>query len=289
MNTEQMYQQYQDEGYVLIPGALSAGDVHELQATTDRIAAQARGLTEENAMFDFEAGHTPDAPMVQRLKKPHRLDPLYFALAKHPAIFGLVQRICGENVRLNHSKINMKAARAGSPLEWHQDWAFAPHTNMSTCVASVMIDDVSLDNGAMQVLPGSHKGPLHEHHDPELGFIGAVDIAGQKVDLSNAASLVGPAGTVSIHHPMTMHGSGSNRSGRQRRILFLEYAASDAYPLFYTVDWEEYNGRLLSGPPTSAVRTEPNVIKLPYPSRAGSSIYKAQALARERHFDKKVA
>jgi ectoine hydroxylase-related dioxygenase (phytanoyl-CoA dioxygenase family) len=286
MNTEQMYQQYQEEGYVLIPGALSADEVRELQATTDRIAALAHGLTEENAMFDFEAAHTADAPMVQRLKKPHRIDPLYFALAKHPAIFGLVQRICGENVRLSHSKINMKAARAGSPLEWHQDWAFAPHTNMSTCVASVMMDDTSLDNGAMQVLPGSHKGPLLEHHDPEYGFVGAVDIVGQKVDLSNAASLVGPAGTVSIHHPMTMHGSGSNRSGRQRRILFLEYAASDAYPLFYTVDWAEYNSRLLTGPATSAVRTEPSVIKLPFPSRAGSSIYKAQALARERQFDK---
>ena len=286
MNLEQMHQQYLNEGYVLIPGALSADDVSELQATTDRIAAQARGQSEEGALFDFEAANTPETPMVQRIKKPHRIDPLYFALARHPGIFALVQRICGEHVRLSHSKINMKAARAGSPLEWHQDWAFAPHTNMSTCVASVMIDEVSLENGAMQVLPGSHKGPLFEHHDPQLGFVGAVNVAQQGVDLSGAASLVGAAGTVSIHHPMTMHGSGANRSGRQRRILFLEYAASDAYPLFYDVDWEEYNSRLLSGPATSEVRTEPHFIKLPFPSRAGSSIYKAQAHARSRYFDK---
>lgn len=273
MNIETMYAQYQAQGYVLIPDALSPAEVRELQATTNRIAAQAAGLTEENSLFDFEAAHTPEVPMVQRLKKPHRVDPLYFALAKHPAIFTLVQRICGENMRLSHSKINMKAAREGSPLEWHQDWAFAPHTNMSTCVASVMIDDVSLENGAMQVLPGSHKGPLFDHHDPELGFVGAVDIAAQKVDIGGAASLVGAAGTVSIHHPMTMHGSGANRSGRQRRILFLEYAASDAFPLFYDVDWDEYNARLLTGPATSEVRTEPHYIKLPFPSRAGSSIY----------------
>lgn len=289
MKIETMYQQYQDQGYVLIPDALSPAEVRELQATTDRIAAQAAGLTEENSLFDFEAAHTPEVPMVQRLKKPHRVDPLYFALAKHPAIFTLVQRICGENMRLSHSKINMKAAREGSPLEWHQDWAFAPHTNMSTCVASVMIDDVSLENGAMQVLPGSHKGPLFDHHDPELGFVGAVDIAAQKVDIGGAASLVGAAGTVSIHHPMTMHGSGANRSGRQRRILFLEYAASDAFPLFYDVDWDEYNARLLTGPATSEVRTEPHYIKLPFPSRAGSSIYKAQAHARARYFDKAAA
>jgi len=286
MNLEQLHRQYQDDGYVLIPGALSAADLRELQATTDRIAAQAAGLSEENAVFDFEAAHTPDAPLVQRIKKPHRVDPLYFALAKNPAIFALVQRICGDNVRLSHSKINMKAARAGSPLEWHQDWAFAPHTNMSTCVASVMLDDTSLENGAMQVLPGSHRSPLYEHHDAQLGFVGAVDLAREGLDTTAAAPLVGAAGTVSIHHPMTMHGSGANHSGRQRRILFLEYAASDAFPLFYDVDWEEYNSRLLSGPATSEVRTEPNFIKLPFPSRAGSSIYKAQAHLRSRYFDK---
>ena len=287
MNVEEMYRHYQDEGYVLIPAALSADDVRELQTTTDRIAAQAQGQSEEGPMFDFEAAHTPEAPLVQRIKKPHRIDPLYFALAKNAAIFGLVQRICGENVRLNHSKINMKAARAGSPLEWHQDWAFAPHTNMSTCVASVMIDEVTVENGAMQVLPGSHKGPLFEHHDPQSGFVGAVDVAGSEgLDMSRVTSLVGAAGTVSVHHPMMMHGSGANRSGQPRRILFLEYAASDAYPLFYDVEWEEYNSRLLSGPPTSEVRTESNYIKLPFPSRAGSSIYKAQAHARSRYFEK---
>jgi phytanoyl-CoA hydroxylase len=289
IDIEALYTRYQKDGYVLIPEALSRSELQQLQATTDRIAGQARGLVDENNMFDFENGHSADTPLVQRIKKPHRLDPLYMALARTPAIFGLVQRICGENVRLNHSKINMKAARAGSPLEWHQDWAFAPHTNMDTCVASVMIDDVSTANGAMQVLPGSQAGPLYDHHDPAQGFIGAVDVVAQKVDVSQATPLVGSAGTVSIHHPMTMHGSSANRSGSQRRILFLEYAASDAFPLFYDVDWEEYDARLLSGPPTSEVRCSPNYIKLPFPSRSGSSIYKAQAHARARYFDNATA
>jgi ectoine hydroxylase-related dioxygenase (phytanoyl-CoA dioxygenase family) len=284
MNLDTLHAQYLDTGYVLLPGALPPADVQALRDLTDRITAQAHGLVEENAMFDFEAGHTPEAPLVQRIKKPHRIDAHYFELARHPAIFGLVQKICGEHMRLSHSKINMKAAGAGSPLEWHQDWAFAPHSNMSTVVASVMIDDVSADNGPMQVLPGSHRGRLYEHHDPELGFVGAVDLQAEGVDLAGAVSLTGTAGTVALHHPMLMHGSSANHSGRSRRILFLEYAAADAYPLFYTVDWDEYNSRLLNGAPTSQVRTEPSVIKLPFPSRAGSSIYKAQAHARARHF-----
>jgi len=284
MTLDHLHEQYLDRGFVVLPEALTGAELQALRDLTDRITTQACGLTEDNAVFDFEPGHTPEAPLVQRIKKPHRVDPMYFELARHPAIFGLVQRICGPQVRLSHSKINMKAAGAGSPLEWHQDWAFAPHSNMSTVVASVMIDDVTPDNGPMQVLPGSHRGPLYEHHDPELGFVGAVDLHAEGVDIAPAVSLTGRAGTVALHHPMTMHGSSANRSGRSRRILFLEYAAADAFPLFYAVDWDEYNSRLLNGAPISHVRTEPNVIKLPFPSRAGSSIYKAQAHARVRHF-----
>jgi len=178
----------------------------------------------------------------------------------------------------------MKAARLGSPLEWHQDWAFAPHTNMTTCVVSVLIDDADVENGAMQVLPGSHLGPLFEHHDEDGFFVGAIPPDTPGLDLSAAAPIVGKAGTISFHHPLTIHGSGANRSGRPRRILFLEYAASDAFPLFYAVDWNEYNSRIVSGAPTSEVRVEANYIKLPFPSRAGSSIYKLQAGARSKFF-----
>jgi ectoine hydroxylase-related dioxygenase (phytanoyl-CoA dioxygenase family) len=205
-------------------------------------------------------------------------------LARHPTILQVVERLIGPSIRLNHSKINMKSAEGGAALEWHQDWAFAPHTNMSTCVASVMIDDADADNGAMQVLAGSHRGPLIEHHDEDGYFVGVIAPDAPEMDLSTAKMLSGPAGTVAFHHPLTIHGSGINRSGRQRRILFLEYAASDAFPLFYPVDWSDYDSRIVKGAPTSLVRVEPNPIKLPFPSRAGSSIYKVQVTAKKRFF-----
>jgi ectoine hydroxylase-related dioxygenase (phytanoyl-CoA dioxygenase family) len=269
--------QYERDGYLIVPGLLGAEETAALRATTDRIAARAVGMTEDSAEFDFESGHTPQAPLIQRIKKPHRVDPYYFRLAQHERILAFIQRIVGADVRLNHSKMNMKAARVGSPLEWHQDWAFAPHTNLSTCVASVLLDDASLENGAMQVIPGSHKGPLLEHHDPQLGFIGAIDAVRDGIDLNTAAAFAGPAGTVAFHHPLAIHGSGANRSGAPRRILFLEYAASDAWPMFYPVEWDEYNSRIVAGKVTSQVRAEPHPIKLPFPTMAGSSIYRTQA------------
>ena len=288
MNIDAIVDHYGQHGYALVPGLLNDGEVATLRAVTDRIEGEAFGVGDETSVFDFEDGHTPDAPRIQRIKKPHRVDPFYKTLARHPAILAVLRRIIGENIRLSHSKINMKAARLGSPLEWHQDWAFAPHTNMATCVASVMIDDADVENGAMQVLAGSHKGLLHEHHDEDGYFIGAIAPDSAKMDLSTATPLVGKAGTVSFHHPMTIHGSGANRSGRPRRILFLEYAAADAFPLFYAVDWEEYNSRIVSGETTSEVRVEPNHVRLPFPSRVGSSIYKLQAGAKAKFFQPAV-
>jgi phytanoyl-CoA hydroxylase len=285
MNTDDIVDHYNRHGYVTIPGLLSADDLARLRGGTDRISALAVGQTEDNGMFDFERGHTPENPKIQRIKKPHRIDPLYVDMAAHAGILAVVSKLIGNGIRLSHSKINMKAAALGAPLEWHQDWAFAPHTNMSTCVASVLIDDSDLSNGATQVVPGSHKGKLFNHHDEENFFVGAIPADDPELDLSGAVPLAGPAGTVAFHHPMIIHGSSANRSGRPRRVLFLEYSAIDAFPLFYDVDWSEYNSRIVAGGATSEVRFESNYVKLPFPSRVGFSIYKAQVDARSKFFE----
>jgi ectoine hydroxylase-related dioxygenase (phytanoyl-CoA dioxygenase family) len=284
MNLESVIAGFEEDGYALIPDLLSAEQLARLRAVTDDIAASANPSEGDTAVIDFEDPAPGRGRPIQRIKKPHRVDPFYMELASHPSILAIVERLIGPSIRLNHSKINMKSADGGAALEWHQDWAFAPHTNMSTCVASVMIDDADENNGAMQVLAGSHRGPLIEHHDEDGYFVGVIAPDAPEMDLGRVKMLSGPAGTVAFHHPLTIHGSGINRSGRQRRILFLEYAASDAFPLFYSVDWSEYDSRIVKGAPTSFVRVEPNPIKLPFPSRAGSSIYKVQVTAKKRYF-----
>jgi ectoine hydroxylase-related dioxygenase (phytanoyl-CoA dioxygenase family) len=284
IDIDEIIARYDRDGYAMARNILSSDEIGMLRTVTDRISETAFGATGETSVFDFEDGHTPQEPRIQRIKKPHRVDPFYMALARHPEILSVIRRVVGDDIRLNHSKINMKAARLGSPLEWHQDWAFAPHTNMATCVASLMIDDTDVENGAMQVLPESHRGGLLEHHDEDGYFVGAIAPDSPDMDLASAAPLTGNAGTISFHHPLTIHGSGANRSGRQRRILFLEYAATDAFPMFYPVDWPEYESRIVAGSGGPAVRLEPNVIKLPFPSRSGSSIYKLQASVKSKFF-----
>ncbi len=277
--------EYETDGATLIDGLIPAADLQRLVEATDRLMATAAETDESNGVLELDTGHTRAAPRIRRIKTPHKADPVFEGFIRDPGPMSLVTKILGPDVRLSHSKINTKAGDNGSPIEWHQDWAFAPHTYMGLCIVAVMLDDCTAENGPLMVMPGSHRGKLLEHHDADGYFVGAIDIPGNGIDLTKARPLTGKAGSITLHHPMTIHGSAPNRSGKMRRMMFLEYAAADAFPLFYGVDWSEYMSRMVAGTGTSMVRTEPVTIKQPFPTRAPGSIFESQSQLRNRYFD----
>ena len=124
----------------------------------------------------------------------------------------------------------MKSAGYGSPVEWHQDWAFYPHTNDDVLATGIYLDDCDMDNGPLMVMPGTHHGPTYDHH-ADGRFCGAMNPADCDLDFAKAVPLMGPAGSMTIHHVRLVHGSALNRSNRQRRLLLHEYTAADAWPL----------------------------------------------------------
>jgi ectoine hydroxylase-related dioxygenase (phytanoyl-CoA dioxygenase family) len=115
------------------------------------------------------------------------------------------------------------SAGYGAPIEWHQDLAFYPHTNEDLAAVGIMIDDADMENGPMMVVPGSHKGPIHDHHGPDGWFCGAMDPENCDSNLSRAVPCLGTAGSITIHHVRTVHGSATNFSGRPRRFLLYQY------------------------------------------------------------------
>ena len=70
-------------------------------------------------------------------------------------------------------KLNMKSAEFGSPVEWHQDWAFYPHTNDDLLAVGIAIDAMTSENGCLLAIPGSHRGRVYNHHQ-DGHFAGAV-------------------------------------------------------------------------------------------------------------------
>lgn len=274
---------FDTDGFAVCLGALGGDLLAALREHADRLTDPQRLAHDARAFVDFEPDLLDGRAVVQRVRRPHDADPFFFELARSEALLSLVRPLLGDHVRLHHSKINVKAPRVGSPLEWHQDWAFIPHTNDALAIVSIMIDDCKAHSGPLQLLPRSHRGPLHPHHH-DGSFVGAIDPA--QLELSHAQAVTGPAGTVVVHHPMTVHGSGFNLGDRPRRLLFFEYAAADAWPLFYGVEWNDFTRRMVCGEPTVEVRMAPLNVRMPYPSgsEVQGRIYDQQRRFARRHF-----
>ena len=115
-------------------------------------------------------------------------------------------------------------------LQWHQDWAFYPHTNDNVLALGLMLNDVDVDNGPLMVIPESHKGPVLSHNNNGV-FCGAINPDDKNFDISKAITLTGKARSMTIHHARTLHGSAPNNSDRDRLMLFYECNAADAWPL----------------------------------------------------------
>ena len=276
---------YRRDGFIVVPGVLSAREVADLQRVTAEFVEASRAATEHTDIFDLEPGHSAAQPRLRRIKAPHLHHPVYAGMVRHPGIVAVLQRLWGPNVRFDQSKLNLKAAGFGSPIEWHQDWAFYPHTNDDLAAVGIMIDDFTPDNGSMLVIPGSHTGPIYDHH-AQGHFSGGIDPSTSGIDFSRSVMCIGKAGSITVHHARLLHGSSANVSGKQRRFLLHQYRAADAWPLVYPpIDWNAWTSLLVSGKETLEPRMAAVPVRLPYPAPLHKgSIYEIQRAADTRFF-----
>ncbi|TDN07583.1 phytanoyl-CoA dioxygenase, partial [Lactobacillus crispatus] len=96
---------------------------------------------------------------------------------------------------------------------------------------------------------------------------------------------MGKAGSMSFHHVRALHGSATNTSNRPRNLLLYEVAASDAWPLMGVKDFDEFNSRLLAGPPVVAPRLTDVPVRMPLPpAKRQGSIYETQSASKKSYF-----
>ena len=280
---------YRDQGYLIIPNVLEKDEVAALRAEVARIAGRARELDKSNEVLDLEDTHTRADPRVRRIKAPHKHSPFVLDLIRKPRVLEALTSLLGPDVRLQNTKLNLKSAGYGAAVEWHQDWAFYPYTNDDVLAVGVMLDDFTEDNGPLMIVPGSHKGPILNHHS-DGRFCGGFEPAEVGCDVSGAIKVLAPAGSISIHHVRAIHGSDLNRSGRPRGLLLYEICAADAWPLAGThtpfSNLDKFNSRMICGEPTLQPRLEKVPVRIPLPKPLDpTSIYNAQKGLGRRFFD----
>jgi len=276
---------YKEQGYLLVENVLTSAELELLHRDLGEVVAKSAAVTANTDIYDLEDSHTPAQPRVRRVKHPHTVMPSVNKLMRHPSMVDILRKLIGPGVRFQTSKLNMKSAGYGAAVEWHQDWAFYPHTNDDLLAVGVMLDDVDASNGPMQVVPGSHRGPIYDHHAGGY-FCGAINPTVVDIDFDTAVPLLGPAGSMTFHHVRTVHGSAVNRSNSSRNFLLFQFTANDAWPLVEPVaDIEAYDNCIVAGEPTLEPRVAYAPIRLPLPpAPKQGSIYENQRTLENRYF-----
>ena len=286
--TSEEIARYHATGHLVLPGRLPGDLLAQLRSETDRIVAEAAGLEASDARYDLEDSHAPGRPRVRRLKSPFEFWPFFDRLMRHAAVLDCVEPLLGPDIRIHNSKLNMKSARYGAAVEWHQDWAFYPHTNDTGLAVGIYLDDVGEANGPMMAVPGSHTGPVFDHHSAGA-FCGAIDTTHVDAGQERAVRMTGPAGTMTLHHVRAVHGSALNRSAEPRRLLLYSYFAADAWPLvgLKGETLERFDARVCRGRPTLEPRLEPVPVRMPLPDAPmQGSIYENQKTLAGRYFER---
>jgi ectoine hydroxylase-related dioxygenase (phytanoyl-CoA dioxygenase family) len=286
--TQDQIDHYDRTGYLILEKRIPADVMSSVRGEIARLCQPGRGMTASDDKLDLEDSHTPAKPRVRRIKLPHKQSKLFDQLMRSDWILAPVRDLIGPDLRLHTSKLNMKSAGFGAAVEWHQDWAFYPQTNDDVLAVGVILDDMGEENGPLQVIPGTHKDPVYDHHHNGF-FAGAVDMGRTGIDMGRAVPLMGPAGSVTIHHARVLHGSALNTSTRDRRILFYEMMAADAVPITGSAGaaktWEELEARILCGRQPNEPRLEAVPVRLPYPEPPTTgSIYEVQKAMGKRSF-----
>jgi phytanoyl-CoA hydroxylase len=276
---------YKRDGVIMVPDVLDAATLAGVRSVIAELVAGAAKTVEHTDIYDLEPGHTAENPRVRRIKTPHKVHAAFNDIVRSPAVLDILKKLIGPNLRLHGSKLNMKSAQYGSPVEWHQDWAFYPHSNDDVLAIGVLLDDCDLSNGPMLVAPGTHAGEVWNHHGDDGCFAGLIDPDTITAEIERAIPCMGRAGSMSFHHVRALHGSAMNTSDRSRNLLLYEVAASDAWPLMGVKDFAEFNSRLLSGDPVVTPRMTNVPVRIPLPpaTRQGS-IYETQSAAKKSYF-----
>jgi ectoine hydroxylase len=193
-----MREEFERDGFVVVPGALRPAELRRLEAAVDRV-------------WEAEAG---SAGPLHRLAFAV-LDDAFLELVDHPRSLSLVSAVLGSNIYVYHCHLDIHPPqRRGAPSwRWHQDGGRqnveleSPRPRLSVKVAYFLTDVPTAEHGALRVVPGSQgRDTLPRDREP-----------------AGATPILVEAGSAVIFDRRLWHARGDNVSDRTRKALFYGY------------------------------------------------------------------
>ena len=223
--SDDQVQFFVNQGYLIVEKVMSERELTELKRDAVDLA---RGKYPCESLQSL----TPDMPAdvvlsrILCIHQPHYISPVIRKYVHHTAICKILSQIAAAHlpfwdgsVKCMQSMLFVKPP--GYPGQaWHQDEIYIPTRDRSLLGAWIAIDDATIDNGCLWVLPGSHRNgylyPQREHRLP-----GEFDFAPESYGFDDSAEVPVEvkAGSVVFFNGYLLHRSHKNQSEIYRRVL----------------------------------------------------------------------
>lgn len=221
---------YRENGYLVVPDALTPDEVEELRADTVAICRGQWGDVGNLPEFAPDASDEVIQRQVLCIHQIHKISPIMHRYLSQRTMVDVLTRIIGPNVKCMQSMLFIKAA--GKPGQaWHQDEFYIPTRDRSLAGGWIALDDATVENGCLYVIPGSHRlgvlWPQRQHDDRRF------DCAGEAYQFpftdADSIPVEVKAGSIVFFNGYLLHRSFPNHATSGfRRVLVNHYMSAES-------------------------------------------------------------
>ena len=267
--TQEQKDTFWQTGFLVIADAVTTEELEGLRNVFSRWVEESREYKTDygetldgRPRFDLQPGHSAEKPGLRRIQSPEEVSDLFANIMRNAATVDFCAELIGPSIRFHHGKVNSKLPGIATQVKWHQDFPFEPMSNDDMITALLFVDDVTLENGPLEVLPGTHKGPIHSHWNKGV-FTGSVDQGIIDAQNNKIVKCTGKAGSVCLMHARLLHGSAPNFSDSSRTLYITTYYAEDAIELSPNHLPSTLTHELVRGEVSGRVRCSPYEMAVP--------------------------
>lgn len=228
--TDEAAEYFSENGFLVVENAFSTEEIEALRAEATSICRGERGEV-RGAPETSETSTDEDVlRQVLCIHFPHKISSLIHENLGHPAFVDVLTKTIGPNVKCMQSMLFIKAS--GKPGQaWHQDEVYIPTRDRSLTGGWIALDDATVENGCLWVIPGSHKNGVmyfQEWHG-DRRFDCSEEAQGFPYSNDDAVPVEVKAGSIVFFNGYLLHRSLPNYAqGGFRRSLVNHYMSAES-------------------------------------------------------------
>jgi phytanoyl-CoA hydroxylase len=215
---------YNKFGFLVAPSIIDTNEIETLRKETAAIFRGERGAIEGLLPV---GDHEPDSEVLKKyvaIHFPHKISAVVHQFLFHEKIVDILTQIVSSNLKCMQSMLFVKApGKKGQ--SWHQDEYYIPTRDQSLVGAWIAIDDATIDNGCLWIIPGrpGYMMQRRRYNGNEYADVDTVDVSGLE---EQAVPVEVKSGSVVFFNGYTLHSSLANKTKDNFRTALVNHYMS---------------------------------------------------------------